>query len=272
MFKVFEIDGSQCEFDSDSEFYGLMDLNRLSDLRLLGDENFKKTLVSVNNTDILDLNKRSSWTHKNEFYFMKYPDNVTEFFENNNILTISENNFDHSAAKLLKYNPGDFFTTHRDYCLTPSLVENEIHEYTCLIFCPFSRENEKGEGGELVFKSTDGLYNITFNPFIALNEQKFVMVIFSIDMYHEVLPIIKGTRWVFKRPLFTKKDIKTAEAIDPASMDKFKIMHRELLNRGIYLGPSGYEVGFVSAAHSKIDLEKSKRAIFESLDIVFRKN
>jgi glutamate-1-semialdehyde 2,1-aminomutase len=71
---------------------------------------------------------------------------------------------------------------------------------------------------------------------------------------------------------FTKKDIKTAEAIDPASMDKFKIMHRELLNRGIYLGPSGYEVGFVSAAHSKIDLEKAKRAIFESLDIVFRKN
>ena len=70
---------------------------------------------------------------------------------------------------------------------------------------------------------------------------------------------------------FTKKDIKTAQAIDSASMDKFKIMHRELLNRGIYMGPSGYEVGFVSAAHTKIDLEKAKRAIFESLDIVFRK-
>ena len=54
-------------------------------------------------------------------------------------------------------------------------------------------------------------------------------------------------------------------------MDKFKIMHRELLNRGIYMGPSGYEVGFVSAAHTKIDLEKAKRAIFESLDIVFIK-
>jgi glutamate-1-semialdehyde 2,1-aminomutase len=54
-------------------------------------------------------------------------------------------------------------------------------------------------------------------------------------------------------------------------MDKFNIMHRELLNRGIYMGPSGYEVGFVSAAHTKIDLEKAKRAIFESLDIVFRK-
>jgi glutamate-1-semialdehyde 2,1-aminomutase len=70
---------------------------------------------------------------------------------------------------------------------------------------------------------------------------------------------------------FTDKEkIQTSEAIDPASMDKFKVMHRELLNRGIYLGPSGYEVGFVSAAHTKIELEKAKRAIFDALDVVFR--
>ncbi|RYE16824.1 MAG: glutamate-1-semialdehyde 2,1-aminomutase, partial [Sphingobacteriales bacterium] len=69
---------------------------------------------------------------------------------------------------------------------------------------------------------------------------------------------------------FTDKDIRSADDIDPASMEKFKKMHRELINRGVYLGPSGYEVGFVSAAHTKIDLEKTKRAIFESLDIVFR--
>ncbi len=69
---------------------------------------------------------------------------------------------------------------------------------------------------------------------------------------------------------FTDKPIKAAEDIDASSMEKFKILHRELLNRGIYLGPSGYEVGFVSAAHSKVELEKAKRAIIESLDIVFR--
>ena len=66
------------------------------------------------------------------------------------------------------------------------------------------------------------------------------------------------------------EQIQTSEAIEAKSMEKFKLMHRELLNRGIYFGPSGYEVGFVSAAHSKIDLEKAKRAIFESLDIVFK--
>lgn len=71
---------------------------------------------------------------------------------------------------------------------------------------------------------------------------------------------------------FTDQEkIQTAEAIDASSMDKFKMMHRELLNRGIYLGPSGYEVGFVSAVHTKTDLEKAKRAIFDALDLVFKK-
>jgi glutamate-1-semialdehyde 2,1-aminomutase len=64
--------------------------------------------------------------------------------------------------------------------------------------------------------------------------------------------------------------ISTAEEIDPASMLKFKEMHRELINRGIYLGPSGYEVGFISAAHTMADLETTKTAIFDSLDIVFK--
>jgi len=68
-----------------------------------------------------------------------------------------------------------------------------------------------------------------------------------------------------------KESISKAEEIDAASMEKFKIMHRELINRGIYLGPSGYEVGFISSAHNKIDLEKAKRAIFDSLDLVFKK-
>lgn len=68
---------------------------------------------------------------------------------------------------------------------------------------------------------------------------------------------------------FTDKDIRKAADIDPAGMDQFKVLHRELLNRGVYLGPSGYEVGFVSSAHSPEVLEKAKKAIFESLDVVF---
>jgi len=69
---------------------------------------------------------------------------------------------------------------------------------------------------------------------------------------------------------FTDREaINRADEIDPASMDKFKKLHRELLNRGVYMGPSGYEVGFISSAHTKIDLEKAKRAIFDSLEFIF---
>lgn len=67
---------------------------------------------------------------------------------------------------------------------------------------------------------------------------------------------------------FTRQEhIRRADEIDDGSMDYFKIFHRELLNRGVYLGPSGYEVGFVSSAHTETDMEQAKLAIFDSLDI-----
>lgn len=68
----------------------------------------------------------------------------------------------------------------------------------------------------------------------------------------------------------SREPLRAASEIDPESMKLFKIFHRELLNRGVYLGPSGYEVGFVSAAHSKVELEKAKRAIFEALEVTFK--
>lgn len=66
-----------------------------------------------------------------------------------------------------------------------------------------------------------------------------------------------------------KKRIQKADQIDP-DMTHFKVMHRELLNRGVYLGPSGYEVGFVSAAHSEEDLSAASGAFCEVLDLVFQ--
>jgi glutamate-1-semialdehyde 2,1-aminomutase len=53
-------------------------------------------------------------------------------------------------------------------------------------------------------------------------------------------------------------------------MEKFKILHHELLESGIYLGPSGYEVSFISAAHTAADLEIAKGKICQALDIVFK--
>ncbi|MBI2723040.1 MAG: glutamate-1-semialdehyde 2,1-aminomutase [Bacteroidetes bacterium] len=57
-----------------------------------------------------------------------------------------------------------------------------------------------------------------------------------------------------------KKTITSADDIDPNSMSYFKILYHSLLENGVYLGPSGYEVGFLSSAHSYEDLDKTIKA------------
>lgn len=81
------------------------------------------------------------------------------------------------------------------------------------------------------------------------------------------IPTIGSIFWI----AFTKEKIVSADQIDPASMEKFKVLHHELLQRGVYLGPSGYEVGFVSAAHTTKDLNQAAEIIKECLKIVFEK-
>ncbi len=62
--------------------------------------------------------------------------------------------------------------------------------------------------------------------------------------------------------------IRKAEQIDP-DMTPFKMLHKALLERGVYLGPSGYEVGFVSAAHSEEILNQAAEAFKDALDEIF---
>jgi glutamate-1-semialdehyde 2,1-aminomutase len=65
---------------------------------------------------------------------------------------------------------------------------------------------------------------------------------------------------------FTNKEsIRSASEIDANSMSYFKILYNALLENGVYLGPSGYEVGFVSQAHSFDDLDKTISAFERSL-------
>ncbi len=67
---------------------------------------------------------------------------------------------------------------------------------------------------------------------------------------------------------FTDKEhIRNADDIQAHSMNYFRILHKELLDRGIYLGPSGYEVGFVCEAHTEEDLIKTAKAFGEALEI-----
>ncbi len=71
---------------------------------------------------------------------------------------------------------------------------------------------------------------------------------------------------------FAKADnVRAAHEIQAEKMDYFKRFHHELLQNGVYVGPSGYEVGFVSAAHSEEELKQAQTIICRCLDIVFEK-
>jgi glutamate-1-semialdehyde 2,1-aminomutase len=62
-----------------------------------------------------------------------------------------------------------------------------------------------------------------------------------------------------------KKTIASSGEIDPKGMFLFKQLYHSLLGEGVYLGPSGYEVGFVSKSHSYEDLDKTISAFENSL-------
>jgi glutamate-1-semialdehyde 2,1-aminomutase len=68
---------------------------------------------------------------------------------------------------------------------------------------------------------------------------------------------------------FTQKNsINNAEEIDAESMHYFKTLYHELLKQGVYMGPSGYEVGFVSKAHTYQDLDKTILAFKKALSLL----
>ena len=69
---------------------------------------------------------------------------------------------------------------------------------------------------------------------------------------------------------FNDERIWSSDQIDALSMDKFKVLHKELLDRGVYLGPSGYEVGFISSAHTSEALDAAAQKMCDSLDVVFK--
>ncbi len=63
--------------------------------------------------------------------------------------------------------------------------------------------------------------------------------------------------------------IRRASAIRPASMEPFKFLHRAMLERGVYLGPSGYEVAFVSSVHTREVLDEGAALLCDALAEVF---
>jgi glutamate-1-semialdehyde 2,1-aminomutase len=66
-----------------------------------------------------------------------------------------------------------------------------------------------------------------------------------------------------------KPAIRAAHDIDPDTMRNFSRFHAAALEQGLYFGPSGYEVGFVSAAHTDELIDMAVTGISRALDVVF---
>lgn len=71
---------------------------------------------------------------------------------------------------------------------------------------------------------------------------------------------------------FGKDRVIKASDIDAEKVKVFADLHGELLSRNIYLGPSGYEVAFISSAHTQEDLDYAYEHICASLDKVMPAN
>jgi len=65
--------------------------------------------------------------------------------------------------------------------------------------------------------------------------------------------------------------VRTTDGIPDRGSDYFKDLFHYLLNNGIYLGPSGYEVGFISSAHDQKSLDKATKVICDGLDHIYTK-
>ncbi len=59
-----------------------------------------------------------------------------------------------------------------------------------------------------------------------------------------------------------------ADQIDSGKMTLFSKIYHHLLDNGIYFGPSGYEVGFVSKAHTEKDIDKTIQVMNAAFDAV----
>lgn len=64
-----------------------------------------------------------------------------------------------------------------------------------------------------------------------------------------------------------QESIRSASEIDGATMNDFKKLYSILLDKGIYLGPSGYEVGFISQAHTVEVLNDCAEKFCRALDL-----
>lgn len=67
-----------------------------------------------------------------------------------------------------------------------------------------------------------------------------------------------------------RSTVRTVGAIPATQRKRFALLFHALLDRGVYLAPSGFEVGFLSTAHTDEDLDTVIKTFVEALDALAR--
>jgi glutamate-1-semialdehyde 2,1-aminomutase len=104
----------------------------------------------------------------------------------------------------------------------------------------------------------------------AQRTQQFVDEINNFALGHEYPMELVCVGSIFWFSFNGKKRIKSAGQID-GDMSAFNFMHQYLLDVGVYFGPSGYEVGFVSSAHTDAQLDYAAQQIKAALNAFYQK-
>jgi glutamate-1-semialdehyde 2,1-aminomutase len=67
---------------------------------------------------------------------------------------------------------------------------------------------------------------------------------------------------------FTEEDVFDYESAQSCDSGQYAVYYRILLNCGIYLPPSQFEVSFISSAHDLKEIEFTLEAIGKALDMM----
>jgi hypothetical protein len=168
------------------------------------DIEWRKCTVGNSNThqNYIDENIRNGYFSRDNIKISAFnssmADLLTNIFDNNIFISVKYNfcftNDDYQPWKMLRYDENGFFQRHSDG------IRNENHFATGIIIPPLSLN--KYEGGELV------LYRKDEELVITADENNWKLVVFALDIEHELKLIKSGQRIVFVCPFDYNKEMK----------------------------------------------------------------
>jgi glutamate-1-semialdehyde 2,1-aminomutase len=113
------------------------------------------------------------------------------------------------------------------------------------------------------------LDNDRFYPELSVKSKNLSEKIASLAEKHADRVQFRQIESIFCLYFTASTSITKVDDVRKCDMKLFAAFHAAMLKRGIYLSPSGYEVGFVSSSHNGEDFEKTVGAMAESFKELF---